>query len=157
MTLSKENCDKLNENYLYQREPIRKSESWTASSVYHCKNWTFKVHKLKNGRAFMLDTYYEDWDSHIIQVTNENIKDFKVVFDFREVKRIKDDECDEYDEGELYRVATSSAGWDWGNLYWVDKDVQKSKELLVKKKREEIQYLKSRIELEETELKRLLD
>lgn len=156
MKLSKENYNKLNENYLYRREPIRQSESWTASSVYHCKNWTFKVRKLEDGRAFMLDTYYESWDSHNIQVADENIEDFQVVFDFREVKRIKDDEYNEYDEDELYRVATSSAGWNWGRLYWVNKYAQKSKHLLIDKKKDEIDHLKHKLRWAEDELNRLM-
>lgn len=150
MSLSKANYDTLNENYLYQREPIKKGDYW-------CKNWTFKVRKLEDGRAFMLDTYFYSWDSHKIQVTDKNIEDFQVVFDFRDVKRIRDSEYDEYDDKDVFRVATGSGGWTCGNLYWVKKDAQKSKQLLIAKKKAEIQYLKYRVEMAENELKRLID
>ncbi len=156
MKLSKENYDKLNENYLYQREPIRKSESWSASNVYHCKNWTFKIRKYDDGRAFMLDTYFNSWDSHNIQVTDENIDDFNIVFDFRDVKRIKDSEYNEYNDEDLFRVATNSGGWSCGGLYWIKKEAKKSRQLLIDKKKDEIQYLKHKLEWAEDELKRLL-
>ena len=157
MSLSKANYDTLNENCLYQREPIKEGDSWSASSVYHCKNWTFKVRKLEDGRAFMLDTYYDSWDSHKIQVTDKNIEDFQVVFDFRDVKRIRDSEYDEYNDEDLFRVATGSGGWTCGNLYWVKKDAQKSKQLLIDKKKDEIQYLEHKLRMAKSELKRLID
>lgn len=157
MSLSKENYSRLNENFLYQKEPTVTTATWSASHPYHCKNWTFKVYKLQDGRAFMLDTYFDSWDSHKIQVTDENIDDFKIVFDFRDVKRIRDSEYDEYNDEDLYRVATNSGGWTCGNLYWVHKETQKSKQLLIDKKKNEIQYLKHKLERTKNDLERLLE
>jgi len=154
MTLSKENYDRLNENYLYKTEPIIR-ESF--SDTYWCKNWTFKVHKCKDGRVFMLDTFYNSWDSHKIQITDKNINDFEVVFDFREVKRINDSETNEYNEEDLYRVATNSGGYSCGKLYWVNKDAIKSKELLIKKAKQEIESLKQQLRWAEGDLERLLN
>ena len=50
MSLSKENYDKLNENYLYKKEPIINNSFYVGRTpaTYHCKNWTFKVN-LANG------------------------------------------------------------------------------------------------------------
>jgi hypothetical protein len=147
--LSKENYDRLNENYLYQKEPEE-----IGQYTFWCRNWTFKVHK-SDGNAFMLDTYYNNWDSNI-EVTDDNINNFKVVFDFREVRRIKDKEIDEYNHDDLYRVATDSGGMSCGGLHWVKKDAQKSIQLLIEKKRHEIESLKSSLRYAERQLEHLL-
>jgi hypothetical protein len=151
--LSKENYDKLNENYLYKKESIRKD---TYTDTYWCKNWTFKVYK-RDGKATMLDTYFNSWDSHRIQVTDENINEFEVVFDFTEVKRINDYERDEYNEGDLYRVATDSGGYSCGKLYWVKKDILKSKDLIINKTKKEIESLKRQVQWAENNLERMLN
>ena len=159
MTLSKENYDKLNENYLYKKEPIIDNSFCvgTISGTYHCKNWTFKVHKFKDGKAFMYDTYFDSWDSHKIEVTNKNINEFEIVFDFHEVKRIHDSEANEYNKEDLYRVATGSGGYSCGRLYWVKKNAVKSKEFLISKKKQEIESLKCQLKWAENDLKRLLN
>ena len=100
----------------------------------------------------MADTYFGD--AYTI-VTDRNIKGYKKVFDFREVKKIGDDEVDEYCRKDLYYAATNSGGYSCGNLYWVKKTAQKSKRLLIKKKREEIKSLKQQLEWAEEGLKRL--
>lgn len=153
MTLSKRNYHKLSEHYLYQKDPII-NESY--SNVFHCKNWTFKVVKRADGRAYMYDTYFFSWDSHTIQVTDDNINEFKVVFDFREVKKINDSEADEYNEEDRYRVATDSGGYSCGHLYWAKKDAEKSHELLIKKTEEKIESLKNQLSWAENNLNRLL-
>lgn len=150
--LSKENYDKLNTNFLYKREPTWKDNH---TNTYWCKNWTFRVQKLKDGRAIMLDTYFNSWDSHRIEVTDQNINEFEVVFDFNEVKRIRDYEADEYDKCDKFRVATDSGGYSCGNLYWVKKDAQKSKNLLIEKTQSEINSLKRELEWKERQLKEL--
>jgi len=158
MNLSKENYDKLNENYLYKTEPIidNSFSVGTTPGTYHCKNWTFKVHKFDDGKAYMYDTYFNSWDSHKIEVTDKNIGDFVVVFDFNEVKRINDSEIDEYNQEDLFRVATGSGGYSCGKLYWVKKDAQKSKELLINKAEEKVKSLKRQLEWAEDDLKKLL-
>lgn len=158
MSLSKENYEKLNEHFLYQKEPIVDNSYYigNTSGTYHCKNWTFKVHKFKDGKAYMYDTYFDDWDSAIL-ITDENINDFNFVFDFKEVKRIGDYEYDEYNKEDIFRVATDSGGYSCGHLYWVKKDTQKSKNLLITKKKEEIESLKHQLQWAEDDLKRLLE
>ena len=151
--LSKKNYDSLNETFLYKKKPIidNSFSVGTTSGTYHCKNWTFRVHK-RDGGASMADTYFGD--AYTI-VTDRNIKGYKKVFDFREVKKIGDDEVDEYCRKDLYYAATNSGGYSCGNLYWVKKTAQKSKRLLIKKKREEIKSLKQQLEWAEEGLKRL--
>lgn len=158
--LSKENYDKLNENYLYKREPIIREPIIDNSfyvgntpGTYHCKNWTFKAHKYENGRVFMNDTYFGD--NNRFEVTDNNINDFEFVFDFREVRKIRDSENDEYNEEDLYYVATDSRGYSCGGCYWIKKDTKKSKELLIKKKKLEIKSLENHLKWAEDDLKRL--
>lgn len=157
MKLSKENYDKLNEKYLYKKQPVIDNSFYvgTTSGTYHCKNWTFKAHK-RNGKAYMYDTYFDSSDSHSYEVTDDNIDEFEFIFDFNEVKRIGDYEYDEYDEHDIYRVATNSGGYSCGKLYWVNKDSPKSKKLLIKKKEQEIRSLKNQLEWAENDLERLL-
>lgn len=155
MLLSKENYNKLNENYLYKREPIIRG-NWIGYDVYHCKNWTFRVRKFENGTAYMVDTYFNSLDSHYIEITNENINDFEIVFNFNDVKRIRDGEENEYNKEELFHVATDSGGYSCGNLYWVKRDAKKSKQLMINKKKKEIESLKRKLEWAEDDLKRIM-
>jgi hypothetical protein len=154
--LSKENYDKLNENYLYKKEPIINNSYYIGQTpaTYHCKNWTFKVVKYKDGRAYMRDTYFDDT---YCEVTDENIKEFEIVFDFTEVKRISNYEKDEYKEEDLFRVATDSGGYSCGKLYWVKKDTQKCKDLIVNKQKEEVESLKRQLKWSEDTLERMLN
>jgi len=156
MTLSKENYDKLNTNYLYKKEPVTIDHSLYIGRTpitYHCKNWTFKVYKYDDGKAYMRDTDFNDAG---IQVTDENIDEFKFVFDFREVKQIHDSHSNEYNEEDLYYVATNSGGYSCGGCYWVNKNTKESKELLIGKKKREIGSLKNKLEWAENDLVRLL-
>ena len=154
--LSKENYDRLNTNLLYKTKPSQRHID-SACGAYHCKNWTFKVHKYDDCTAYMLDTYFNSWDSHKIQVTDENIDQFEIVFDCAKVKQISDYEVDEYYEKDIYRVATNSGGYSCGHLYWVNKDAKKSKEKLIKKSEEAVRSAKWQLEHAERELQELLD
>jgi len=153
MSLSKENYDKLNENFLYKKEPIIDNSFYVGntSGTYHCKNWTFKVSKYKNGKAYMNDTYFGDGR----ELTDENIDEYEFIFDFEEVKRIHDNESNEYNEEDLYRVATDSGGYSCGHLYWVNKETKKNRDLLIDKKKEEIRCLQRDLKWAEQDLERL--
>jgi hypothetical protein len=150
--LSKENYDKLNENYLYKKEP-----NINERSPYWCDNWTFKVEKLEDGRAYMLDTHFNSYSSHHIRVTDDNVNEFEVVFDFREVINISDSVVDEYEEKDLYCVATNSRGWSCGKLYWIKKGVQKSLQLQINKQKNKIEKIRDKLKWAEQELERLLE
>lgn len=150
--LSKENYEKLDANFLYKKEPIRK-DNYT--DTYWCKNWTFIVRKCDDGRAYMLDTYFKSWDSHRIQVTDDNINEFEIVFDFRDVERISDHVVYNYEKDDLFRVATDSGGYKCGKLYWIKKGTPMSKRLLIENKKSEINSLKRQLEWAESELKKL--
>jgi hypothetical protein len=152
--LSKENYDSLDENSLYKKPPVidNSFSVGTTPGTYHCKNWTFRVSK-NDGRAFMRDTYFDDVYE---EVSDKNIKDYIKIFDFREVKKIDDREHDEYEEKDLFIVATNSGGYSCGNLGWVKKEAKKSQELLIKKFEEEISSLQKRLVWKKEELEKAI-
>ena len=151
--LSKQNYDKLNEMFLYEYPPVidNSFSVGTTSGTYHCKNWTFRVHK-REGRAWMSDTYFGDKSR---EVDNDNVKKYKKIFDFREVVRVPDSSKDEYEEKDLYYVATGSGGYSCGNLHWKKKNTPKSKKLLTEKKAEKIKEYKYKIGWLEQDLKKI--
>jgi len=83
------------------------------------------------------------------------INDFEFIFDFREVKRIYDDETNEYNDEDLFRVAIDSGGYSCGHLYWVNKNTKKSMDLLIYKKKSEIKSLKNDLKWAEQDLEKL--
>lgn len=144
----------FNENGLYKMK-VPSREEYNNSDPYWCKNWTFRPVKNSNGEWYMLDTYYNSWDSHKIKVTDENIDRFEFVFDFKEVKRISDNEENEYDEENIYCVATGSGGYSCGNLYWVEKDAKKSINKLISKQEKEIKSLENELEWAKSRLEKM--
>jgi len=147
--LSKENYDKLNENYLYRKEPP--DRSW---KTLWCKNWTFRIFK-KDGKAFMEDTFWSN-GGHTIEVTDDNINEFEKVFDFREVEKIHCDEADDYNDEDVYKVAIGSGGWEYGVQCFIKKGAKKNRQKLIEKKKYEIEQLKKQLEWAEEELKELM-
>jgi len=147
MKLSKENFDKLNKNFLYKRQPCN-----GGSEPYWCRNWTFICQNSDDGKAFMVDTYFRNSS---IEVTDENIDFFKFVFDFREVRKIRDSEIDEYDDADLIWAATDSGGYSCGHIHWVKNDCKKSISKLINKTKNEISSLQSKIRFAEAELSKL--
>ncbi|WP_346938228.1 hypothetical protein [uncultured Clostridium sp.] len=151
--LSKENYDKLNENYLYEREAFKTGIS---DDYYWCKNWTFKIKKYEDGRVYMVDTYWGDsQDSLTFEVTDENIDKFKFIFDFREVERVPDSDIYDYEEEDLYRVPTNSGGRSCGKLYWKNKNTKKSNRLQIENKLYEIKQLENKLKWAREDLERL--
>lgn len=148
--LSQENYDLLNENFLYQTEPVidNSFSVGIAFGTYHCKNWTFRVKKL-GGKAWMCDTYFGD---NCKEVMDENIKKYEKVFDFREVKRISDSFCDEYEENDLIFAATDSGGYSCGNCHWVKNNAVKSQRLLIEKCKRKIESLEWNLKREKEDL-----
>ena len=153
--LSKENFDKLDTNLLYKTEP---TGTGGYTDIHWCKNWTFKVHKYEDkGTAWMIDTYFEDWDSHRIEVTDDNIDKFEIVFDFRNVERVSDYSTNEYEDADLFCVATDSGGSSCGHLYWKNKSTKKSIRKQLEKKQEELKSSQWRVESAERNLQRFIE
>ena len=133
MTLSKENREKLNPNILYRKAPDE-----TLEDPYWLRNWTFHCPDSKAEEVYMYDTYFADPETAIL-VTDQNIDEFEIVFDFREVKRIKPSEVSQYDKDKIIHVATDSftVGYDYVKIDHRAVDVDTS---IIKKA---IAYLKT--------------
>ncbi len=147
--LSQENLNKLDEHLLYGHQPPENKNR----DVFWCRNWTFKVHKYGE-KAYMYDTYYNDSDS-AIEVTDENIDEFNIIFDFRDMARIKDDEWDEYNPEDIIRVATDSGGYSCGHLGWVRSGTWKSKERMIAKQKKKIESLEWNLKWAKQDLEKL--
>lgn len=155
--LSEENYNKLNENFLYKKAPKRDPNEMYIGCIpisYWCKNWTFKVKKY-NGKALMYDTYWSTQKNYI-EVTDNNINDFKVIFDITKVKQTLKEIVDEYNKEDIFCVAIDSGGISYPK-YFVRKEAKKSKELQIEKKKEEIRKLKYKLENIERELNELIN
>jgi len=137
---------------LYKHEPDKYRVY--GSDMYHCRNWTFKPHEY-NGEIYMVDTYFGDGNTYTL--SDQNIDEFEFIFDFTSVKRIGDDETDEYEDNNVYRVATDSWGYSGTHLYWVDKEAKRSKEKLLNKQIDEINSLQRKLKWAEDELERIKD
>jgi len=148
--LSKENYDKLDEHKLYKADPYE--FSCCPDTTNRC--WTFKVEKTEDGKAFMVDTY--DFRDKI-EVTDENIDKFEVVFDFREVKEIPEWEAEEdYDDEDVYEVFY---GHDCDGYidytFWVKRTAKKSKRKAIKKIEKRLEKLRNNLESIEKEINEL--
>jgi 5-formyltetrahydrofolate cyclo-ligase len=127
-------------------------ERGSYTDVYWCRNWTFTVRKTADGEAYMYDTYFNNWDS-AIRVTDDNINDFEVVFDFRNVERVPDSFRNEYEDDDLYYVATDSGGYSCGDLYWKDKNTKPSLKKQINKKRQAVKDAEYELEYAKRDLK----
>jgi hypothetical protein len=148
--LSTENFNKLNMNYLYSKSPPENKNR----DIFWCRNWTFRLCTYNNVRAYMRDTYFNDSNT-AIEVTDENIDEFKIIFDFRDMEKIRDDEWDEYNLEDIIRVATNSGGYSCGGLGWVKKGTVKSKERLIKKQKDKIESLEWNLKWAKQDLEKL--
>lgn len=156
MTLSKENFDSLNENFLYKKEPVidNSFSVGTTPGTYHCKNWSFIIKKYDDGRAFIADTYFKD---HWQPITDENISNYEKVFDFRDVMKISDESANDYEDEDKYFVATGSGGYSCGGCNWVKKTAVKSARLLKIRHENAIATLEWKLKYEREQLKKIED
>lgn len=146
--LSENNIQKLKMNGLYSCEPnVEYRGKLFENDLYHCCNWTFKIIKSPKGNYYMRDTYWDSGDSVTIKLTDENIDKFKLLFELDKVKRIREDEKNQYEH--FYKVAIDSGGYSYPK-YFVDMDSSKSKKLI-------IEEINNKIKNFENEIKYLLE
>ena len=93
----------------------------------------------------MVDTYWSSGDKVKIEVTDENVNEFELLFKRGEIKEIKESEKDQYED--YYRVALDSGGWSYPR-YLVKKDAVKSMDKV-------IEVLDDKIEAMERQLSNL--
>jgi len=117
------NINKINTNGLYKSEPF----NVFGYNPYWCKNWIFKV-KEKNGSLYMVDTYFNDT---CIEVTDDNVNNFELLFDFDDVKEITLQEYEKYNDEDRFMAAIGSGGWKFSTKYFVKKDAEYSKDKLI--------------------------
>ena len=141
----------IDENGLYKCKCPKKYHP--GDYLFHCKNWTFRPYRCGD-KIFMVDTYFDSWDSHI-EVTQDNVTDFEHIFNFDDVKRIGDHEIDEYENTDLYVVATNSGGYTCGKLHWVKKNAVKSKRKIKEKIEHKIELLNRQLKVARDELVRI--
>ena len=160
----------LNENYLYEASP---EDFGVEFMPYQCKNWVFKLIKDETtGKYYMQDTYW-NYDPTTIEVTSDNIRFFKPLFDMRKVVKMSldDDEKFMYDNDDLVYVLDQNQFNHRFSLYRkkdakknVYKEIETKEEILRDKKREckslldeikvlqkEIRHRKSQIESEKSD------
>jgi hypothetical protein len=109
VSLTKENSDKLIPTGLYSHEPI--DDRFTATSGnYHCKNWTFRIKEGTEGRWWAIDTYFDSWDSHRIEVTDANFHEFSLVVDMETIEKVSQNEFELSADDAKYCLAVDSGG-----------------------------------------------
>ena len=142
--LSQENRDKLILSGLYKTEPNKKLKSWyDSSSPFHCFNWTFKIqYNEKLDKYSMVDTYFND---KYIEITDENINLFELIFDFNDVVSHSGTHIWDYEEEDTYHVAIDSGGMYCGGKYFIKKGATKNKEKVLRRLKEEIDFAKDRV------------
>ena len=143
--LSKKNVDKIVKTGLYKHKPdtrYRDSIHW--NDMYHCFNWTFRVHHRESDDTwYMVDTYFND---KYIELTDENFNGFEFLFDFNEVDKHSGNNIYEYDEDDWWHVAVDSGGMYCGGKYFVRKGAIKNKEKVLARIQQEIDGLKWSLE-----------
>jgi hypothetical protein len=148
--LSENNKNAIIKTGLYSHKPdVKYRGTLYADNLYWCMNWTFKPSFYQDGRVFMVDTYFNDKS---IELTDENIGEFTLIFDFNEVQQESSPE--EYNEDDIYHVAIDSGGMYCGGKYFRRKNAKRSKEKLIdicksKLKSAEYDVKKYKRELEE--------
>lgn len=153
--LSEENKKKINPRGLYKHEVV---DSWVYNSdKYWCRNWTFIPHIYDDGRVFMRDSYYNDWES-AKEVTDENFDEWEFIFDRDKVSRISYEASLEYDEKDLYRnIATDSGGYSCSSCIWVNKNAKKNIDKQIEQAKDKLESAKREVKWRKEYLDRLLE
>ena len=125
--LSEENKNKIINTGLYSHKPeVKYRGTLYANNLYWCMNWTFKPSFYQDGRVYMVDTYFNDKS---IELTNKNIDEFTLIFDFNDVQQ--ENYPEDYNNDDIYHVAIDSGGTYCGGKYFRNKNSKRSKEKLI--------------------------
>lgn len=142
--LSRENLEKINFNGLYRHEPDKRYSRH--EDLYWCQNWTFTLQKYKD-KVYMRDTYWSSGDGLNIEVTDNNINEFELLFDFTDVKQVKVNNITEYGEEnkDWFIVAVDSGGISYPKQF-IRKNAQRDKQKVINRKKREIDDIKRKID-----------
>ena len=154
--LSKENKNKIVLTGLYRCEPNKKYRSqlyW--DDMYHCFNWTFKVHHCeRDDTLYMVDTYFND---KYIELTDENFDEFEFLFDFNEVEKHSGKNIYDYDKNDWWHVATDSGGMYCGGKFYLKRNALPKKEKILNRLKEEIDYAERNLEYMKNKYQRVMN
>lgn len=145
--LSESNKKKLCMTGIYTHKPEAKYRgSIFSDDLYHCCNWTFTVCQWNDGIIFMKDTYWSDDMSLKIELTDENIEEFILLFNCDDVTSHSGNDIYDYDESDWWRIAIDSSGRSCGGKYFLKKGAVKNREKVLKRLEEEIVSLEHKLE-----------
>ena len=139
---------------IYKCDPVLEwLPSYRRSEPYHCCNWMFRPYRNDYGEYYMCDTYWRDSSSGLtIRLTPENIGRFEFVCDMDEIVKVSRNDFYDYDESDRFYLALDSGGWSYSDYYYVKKDANKNKELVLEllliklnTAKNEVEYLERRI------------
>ncbi|MCD5191849.1 hypothetical protein IV460_12375 [Enterococcus casseliflavus] len=145
--LSVENREKIIPTGLYAREIDERTRRGGSSDPYWCTNWTF-VPRISENEITLIDSYYKSYQDGISYVIDDgNINDFKLIFDFNDVREVNPTTYREYSEDDRFLVACDSGGRKYPK-YFVKKTASPNKDL-------QLYLIDSEIESLEYQLERL--
>lgn len=142
--------EKINMNGLYYHKPERKYSRH--DDLYWCQNWTFKPYVYSN-KLYMRDTYWGYGDDLVIEVTENNINEFKLLFDFKNVKEVKVNNIWEFgEENKDWWVLSTDSGGIYHPKQYIRIGATRNKEMVINRKKEEIKDLQRQINNIESEI-----
>lgn len=145
--LSAENRAKIIPTGLYAREIDKRTSKGTSTNPYWCTNWTF-FPRISENQIMLIDSYFQSYQDSISYVLDdENINDFTLIFDFNDVREVKQTTYQEYANDDRFWVACDSGGRNYPK-YFVKKTASPDKE-------RQLYQVDSEIESLEYQLKRL--
>lgn len=145
--LSQKNIDKLCMTGLYRHEPDVKYRGLIyENQLFHCCNWVFEVKYNKHeGKYQMVDNFWIDGSGLRIDLTDDNINEFELIFDKEEVTTDYGNNIWDYDESDRFYVAIGSGGAQFCNKWFIKKDAKKNKDKVVNRLNNEIESLESEL------------
>lgn len=143
--LSEKNRKKINPNGLYRRKIDLTKVKY--DDAYWCTNWTF-VPQVSESEVVMIDSYYQSYQNSIYYLLDdENINDFELIFDFKDVKQVRPDVYETYAGSDRFCEACDSGGLSYP-VYFIKKNAMPDKT-------RQLDYLDQRIDSLERSLKNL--
>ncbi|MDT2613960.1 hypothetical protein [Enterococcus dongliensis] len=125
--LSQENRKKIIQTGLYAREIDKRTRTGASTYPYWCTNWTF-FPQINEDEVVMIDSYYKSYQHNIhYYIDDKNIQDFKLIFDFNDVREVEQTTYQEYADDDRYQVACDSGGRRYPK-HFVKKSASPSKE-----------------------------
>jgi len=104
----------------------------------------------------MYDTYWSDNTALHIELTDKNINEFQLLFDFNDVKSHNGKNIYDYDENDWFHIAIDSGGLYCGGKYFVKNTAIPNKDKVLKRLFEEmiIDYIEEKISCLESKLEK---